>query len=49
MQLKSTNSAVSDNAEIESDGTRVSTNLLGLDGFKEVIVPKEKPRNMTSD
>jgi hypothetical protein len=36
-------------AEAVIEGTRVSTNLLGIDGFKEVIIPKEKPRNLTTN
>jgi len=30
--------------DVDTYGTRGSTNLLGLDGFKEVIIPNEKPR-----
>jgi hypothetical protein len=43
MQLESTKSksvVVNDNTELEIDGARSSTNLLGLDGYKEVFIPK---------
>jgi hypothetical protein len=48
--MDSKNSIVSAKADAnDEDVERFSTNLLGLDDFKEVVIPKDKPRNMTTD